>query len=226
MSGNGSIVAISALFDELNVNNSGLLYVYERSGNTFNELNVFEAKIGIGFTITNTNTTVLANSVDISVDGQIIAAGASSDDEGHVYIFEREDVGIGTYIQVQRFTGSQSENGSSFGFSVALSYDGSRLCASSPGEDKVYVFTRSFDGVYFESFIIEKPENSNGFGFSIDISSDGNTIVVAEGTSLNSQKAYVYDFNDVTTKWDLNNILTLNIISNIIIYKTFGDLVL
>lgn len=211
MSGDGNIVAITAPSDELNVNNSGLLYVYERSGNTFNELNVFEAKIGVGFTITNPNTGVLSDSIDISLDGQIIAAGAASDDEGYVYIYEREQVGVGTYLQTQRFTGSQSVIGASaFGYSVALNYNGSILCVSAYGEDRIYVFSRNFDGTYSESATIEEPENSSGFGFSVDISSDGNTIVVVEGLTLGSQKAYVYDFNDVTTKWDLNNILTLN----------------
>lgn len=215
MNGDGNIVAVAAIYDELTVSNSGLLHVYERSGNTFNELNVFEPKIGVGFTITNSNAFVLAFSVDISTDGQIIAAGAPLDDSGYVYIFEREDVGIGTYIQVQRFSGSQTGvSGSLFGYSVALNSNGSILCASSYGEDKVYVFSRNFDGSYSESFIIEQPENSNGFGYRVDISSNGNTIVVAEGLDGSSQKAYVYDFNDVTTKWDLNNILTLNNTSN------------
>lgn len=216
MSGDGSIVAVTAPSDELSVNNSGLLYVYERSGNAFNQLNVFEAKIGVGFTITNPNIGVLSDSIDISVDGQIIVAGAASDDEGYVYIYEREQVGVGTYIQTQRFTGSQSVIGSStFGYSVALNYNGSVLCVSAYGEDRIYVFSRNFNGTYSESATIEEPENSSGFGFSVDISSDGNTIGVVEGLTGSSQKAYIYDFNDVTTKWDLNNVLILNNTSNV-----------
>lgn len=212
MSGDGTIVAVGAPFDEIGFTNGGVLHVYERSGDTFTQLNAFDARSGIGFTTIVNETSVLADSIDITSNGKVISAGALSEDEGYVYLFEREVVGVGTYLRLQRFTGSEAIVGSKFGCSVSFDEFGNTLCVGSYEDNKVYVYSKNVtSGLYAERFIIEEPLARNlGFGYSVDISLQGTTMVISEGGSSGSQYAYIYDFNKVKLKWILNQTIILD----------------
>jgi len=205
VSGDGNIFAVSAPGDEIVGIDSGILYVYERVGNNFNELNAFEP------TTPGAGPRMLAESIDISDNGSIIVAGAANDDAGRVYLYEREGVGVGnTFLSLTTIVGSNAESGDRYGQSVALNANGSRLVVGSPGENSIYIYNRTDSTTYRESKIITDPNsNDNEFGLDVDISSDGNTIVVTEGV-LGSQYVYIYKFDNINFKWVLYQTILLD----------------
>ncbi|KPJ95289.1 MAG: hypothetical protein AMJ55_04180 [Gammaproteobacteria bacterium SG8_15] len=153
--------------------------------------------------------------VILSADGSTLAVGAyredsaakeingdhtdnTATDAGAVYVFTRS----GNIWQQQAYIKAlNSESGDNFGWSVALSADGSTLAVGAVAEDSatdvingdhtdnmatdagaVYIFTRSGNTWQQQAYI--KATNAGEgdyFGVSIDLSADGNTLVVGAG---------------------------------------------
>ena len=153
-------------------------------------------------------------SIALSGDGQTVAVGAISEDSvaqrfngdqnddsarsaGAVYVFSRTG---NTWAQQAYVKASDTEAGDTFGFSVALSFDGNTLAVGAFTEDgagrtinpphdndeinsgALYVFTRQNGGWSEQAYIKgSRSETSDGFGFATAISEDGNTIAVGVG---------------------------------------------
>lgn len=153
-------------------------------------------------------------SIALSGDGQTVAVGAITEDSvaqgfngvqnddsarsaGAVYVFSR----IGnTWAQQAYLKASDTGAGDTFGFSVALNFDGNTLAVGAFMEDgsgrtinpphddlssnagAVYVFMRQ-NGDWSEQAYLKgsRGETSDGFGFATAISEDGNTIAVGAG---------------------------------------------
>jgi len=184
--------------------NTGLVYVFDRNGNSFNQVGI----------LTGSNTgsaDIFGGSVAISADGKTIVVGSPADettlsDTGVVYVFDR----IGnSFNQVGILTGSNSvDAGDNFGFSVAISVDGKTIIAGAPNDELpgsdntgvVYVFDRignSFNrvGILTGSNSVDAGDN---FGFSVSTSSDAKTIVVGAINdelpgSTNTGLVYIFD---------------------------------
>ncbi len=221
LSADGNTLAVGARFEASNAtgvnsggqaNNdadrAGAVYVFTRSGTTWNQQAYIKAS--------NTNGwDWFGHSVALSADGNTLAVGAYFEDSnatgvngdqanngafaaGAVYVFTRSGT---TWSQQAYIKASNTDWGDYFGWSVALSADGNTLAVGARLEDSnatgvnpvggqansgalfnagaVYVFTRSGTSWSQQDYI--KASNTNGwdrFGWSVALSADGNTLAV------------------------------------------------
>ena len=172
---------------------------------------------------------IFGEAVSISADGNYLAIGASREDSnatgingnqadnsasssGAVYIFVRSG---STWVQEAYIKASNTDAGDSFGSTVSLDSDGSRLAVSAIGEDSnatgingnqadnsantsgaVYVFVRSGSTWSQEAYI--KASNTDAFDFfgeTVSISADGNYLAIgadserSNATGINGNQA-------------------------------------
>jgi glutamate synthase domain-containing protein 3 len=206
-SADGKTIIVGAISDEIGANNaSGVVYVYDRVGNSFNQVGILTGSLA-----TNASDS-FGRSVATSADGKTIIVGAASDEigannaSGVVYVFDRAG---NSFNQVGILTGSLAVDASdSFGFSVATSADGKTIIVgaasdeigATTGTGVVYVFDRvgnSFNqvGILTGSLAVDA---SDQFGYSVATSADGKTIVVSAtsdeiGATTSTGVVYVYD---------------------------------
>ncbi|MEZ9231115.1 thrombospondin type 3 repeat-containing protein [Vibrio amylolyticus] len=173
-------------------------------------------------------------SVALSKDGSTMAVGAffedsdasgidgdgsseDAPDSGAVYVYRYEE---GTWVQQAYVKASNVSAGSQFGYSVALSGDGSILAVGASSEDSdgrgidaegvaggapnsgaAYVFRFDTDTWVEEAYI--KSSNSvtgDSFGRAVSLAYDGSTLAVgAHARENGAGAAYVYRF--VTDTW-------------------------
>jgi hypothetical protein len=136
-------------------------------------------------------------SVAVSNDGSTIAVGTNgtSQSANEAYVFTRSGHG---YAETGEVTGSDTQSGDSFGYTVALSGDGNTLAAGSPWHDNLtgaaYVFTQS-GGSWNQ---VAELTASNGvandvFGGVVSLSADGKVLGIgAAGVSSHVGAAYVF----------------------------------
>ncbi len=196
------------------VADSGAVYVFKRSGATWNQQAYLKASNpgasdSFGF------------SVALSADGNTLAVGASSEDSnavginqsetdnsaanaGAVYIFTRSGT---TWSQQAYVKASNTEAGDQFGYRVALSDDGNTMAVTALNEDggtsgvngnqadntasrsgAIYVFTRIGITWTQQAYVkASTPGANDNFGHGLDLSSDGNTL--AAGTWFEASTA-------------------------------------
>ena len=204
-SADGKTIIVGAYADETLVSNSGIVYVFDRVGNSFNQVGI----------LTGSNagsSDEFGKSVATSADGKTIIVGAPIDettvsDTGLVYVFQRSE---NSFNQVGILNGSNAIiGGEKFGCSVATSIDGKSIIVGAKNDGfptasntgLVYVFDRN--GNSFNQVGILTGSNSasaDEFGSSVATSADGKTIVVGVskdefGSNADSGIAYVYDRN-------------------------------
>ena len=207
-SSDGKTIIVGASADETTGSNTGLVYVFDRTGNSFNQVGIINSGI---FADSND---LFGFSVATSSDGKTIIIGSPADDTsvtdtGVAYVFERTG---NSFNQVGILTGSnaiQSED--QFGFSVAISADGKTIAVGAkddevPGANTatgvVYVYDRvlnSFNqvGILTGTFSTQAGDR---FGNSIAISADGKKIVIGamdDEIPSPSSSGAVYVFNRV-----------------------------
>jgi hypothetical protein len=182
-SGDGNVIVVGAKFDETGATAStGVVYVFDRSGNNFTE-------VGIITSSSNAATDVLGHSVSISEDGNTIVASAIGDNNGAVYVFDR--TGINTFNEVGILTGgTYADDSSEFGTRVKISSNGKTIVVGCPnaevdeavdGTGLVHVFDRNPDNTFTRVGVLtgsHASQSSDNFGDLIDVSADGNTIAV------------------------------------------------
>jgi hypothetical protein len=206
ISADGKTIVVGAPVDETTLTDTGLVYVFDRIGNSFNQVGVLTGSNAVN------GSENFGFSVATSSDGKTIIVGAKNDgfptstNTGLVYVFDR----IGnSFNQVGILTGSNSTTGDTFGFSVSTSADGKTIVVGATTDELptstntglVYIFDRN--GNSFNQVGILTGSNSasgDKFGNSIATSADGKTIVVGvpedELISGNTGLAYVYDRNE------------------------------
>jgi len=129
---------------------------------------------------------------------------------GGVYIFTNDD---GTWVLQQKLPTPPMPDSDLFGFSVALSADGSTALVGAqgdtgPAETEVpgaaYIFTRS-DGVWSQQTMLTASDRQVGdhFGVSVALSDSGDTALVGAyvddvGANVGQGSAYVYQRSGVT----------------------------
>ena len=184
---------------------AGAVYVFTRSGTTWSQQAYVKASnTGVG--------DQFGLSVALSADGSTLAVGApgessaatgsngdqtsnSADQAGAVYVFTRSDT---TWSQQAYLKASNTDAADAFGFSVALSADGSTLAVGAYGEASeatgidgtqtsnateqagaIYLFTRSDTTWSQEAYV--KASNTgihDRFGSSVALSTDGSILAV------------------------------------------------
>jgi len=204
-SADGKTIVVGAPIDETTVSDTGLVYVFDRSGNSFNQVGILNGSNAV------TGGEKFGCSVATSVDGRSIIVGAKNDgfptalNTGLVYVFDRNG---NSFDQVGILTGSNSTSGDEFGSSVATSADGKTIVVgvlqdefgSNASSGIAYVYDRngnSFNQVGILTGLYATNTNDN-FGNSVAISADGKTIVVGSlndeppGPLANSGIVYVF----------------------------------
>jgi hypothetical protein len=219
LSAGGNILAVGAVGEDsaaTGVNGhpagdasaSGAVYVFTRdSGSVWTQQVYVKAS----------NTDVSDNfgwSVDLSGDGSTLAVGAINEDSaaigvngnqandsvrdsGAAYVFTRDSGGVWT--QQAYVKASNTDVADFFGWSVALSGDGSTLAVAADGEDSagtgvngaqadnnapesgaVYVFTHDSGGVWTQQAYAKasNTDADDSFGSSVALSDDGTSMAV------------------------------------------------
>ena len=228
LSGDGNTMAVSAPYEasaatgidgdqnDDSIPQAGAVYVFSRSGDTWVQQAYIKAsntgEAGIGDQLGDGDQ--FGFGLALSTDGNTLAVGAISEDSaatgasadqsdnsalsaGAVYVYSRTG---DAWMQQAYVKASNPGGGDLFGYSVALSADGSVLAATAYDEDgsragtnevqddevtgtgALYVF--SLDGSEWMQEAYLKPSNSernDAFGVAVAISADGNTVV---GTAL------------------------------------------
>jgi len=210
-SADGKTIIVGAYNDEQtgSGDSSGVVYVYDRIGSSFNQVGILTGSLAVN------SFDYFGWSVATSADGKTIIVGAYGDEQtgsgdasGVVYVFDR--VG-NSFNQVGILTGSlASDDDDRFGYSVTTSADGKTIVVGASRDEQtgsgsaagvVYVFDRignSFNqvGILTGSLAVDASDN---FGWSVATSADGKTIVVGvlfdeqAGSGASSGVVYVYD---------------------------------
>jgi trimeric autotransporter adhesin len=210
LSGDGSTLAVSAPFADIVVKRSdqsmvtteeaGAVYVFIRKGTQWSQQAYIKAsnirmdglqRVGDEF----------GTSIALSRDGSILAVGAkfeagataevstdfNTEKAGAVYVFTRSG---GTWSQQAYLKAFTIAANDLFGFSIALSGDGSTLAVGAPGEDSaatgtapdagaVYLFTSNGTTWSQEAYIKASDAGMyDEFGASLALSDDGSTLAV------------------------------------------------
>lgn len=145
------------------------------------------------------------SSVAVSADGSTAVVGAFGEDSaaGRVYIFTRNGA-TWSSTPTATFLDPGATANDLFGFSVALSADGTVALIGAPGASayagKVYVLSQS-GGVWntAPSVSIQEPNAASGdlFGYSVSISADGGNSLIGAPSTFNPitdavGQAYIY----------------------------------
>ena len=213
-SADGNTIIVGARDDNLpgSADDSGVVYVYDRVGTTFNEVGILTGSHA------DDENDEFGYSVACSADGNTIIVGTGTDKindgdgNGLVYVFDREySVGIGTtFTQVGILTGSVTGNGNDFGKYLACSADGNIIVVGTPegpvttvpNTGLVYVFNRQGNN-FNEVGILTGTYSYDGiddkFGSAVACSADGKHIIVGAyedelpGSDTDYGLVYVFD---------------------------------
>ncbi len=172
--------------------NSGAVYVFTRSGNTWSQ----QAYVKASNTGEKDEGDQFGYVVTLSGDGTTLAVGAigedsaakgingdqsdnSADGSGAVYVFTRSG---NTWSQQAYVKSSDTVQGLLFGYAVALSAKGNTLAVGAYDEDggrgAVYIFSRTGTTWSQEAHLkASNAERGDSLGCAIAISSDGNTVL-------------------------------------------------
>jgi hypothetical protein len=176
LSGDGSVVAIGAFFNDDSGSNAGHVRIYQDSAGTWTQ---------IGQDIDGENSGDESGwSLSLSDDGSIVAIGAIYNDgngsnSGHVRIYQNS-AGIWTQIGSD-IDGEAADD--HFGYAVSLSADGSILAIGATGNDgggldagRVRIYENSAGTWTQIGQDIDGEADENKFGHSVSLSSDGSTV--------------------------------------------------
>ncbi|MCK9516973.1 MAG: FG-GAP repeat protein [Ottowia sp.] len=154
-----------------------------------------------------------SQSVAISGDGDTVIVGAYQDGDkgfasGSAYIFTRTG---STWTEQAKLLASDGIASDWFGYSVAISADGSTVLIGSRLDDdkgfnsgSAYVFTRSGSTWTQQAKLIASDGAANDyFGSSVTISADGNTAIVGayQDDDLGSASGSAYVFTRTGSTW-------------------------
>lgn len=215
ISADGSTLAVSAPYEDSaatgvngnqqddSASDSGAVYVFVRAGNSWSQQAYIKPsntqtsdKFGFALALSGDGNTLavsatLEDSNARGINGT--QADNSADSAGAVYVFVRNGT---RWLQQAYVKASNADTGDQFGWSVALSHDGSTLAVGAQSEagaatgvngdqadnsaadaGAVYVFARTGTSWTQQAYV--KPSNAQGgdrFGFSLTLSGDGNTL--------------------------------------------------
>jgi hypothetical protein len=208
LSADGNTALIGAyLEDDSGTSNNGAAYVYRRLGGVWSQ----QAKL---LTNDKGNADWFGWSVSLSADGNTALIGAYNRTDGAancgaVYIFTRSGT---TWTQQAKLLASDRDTSDYFGWSVALSGDGSTAVIGASQDESgfnsngaAYIF--AFDGASWAQqakLLTTDREDGDFFGDSVAIASDGNTALIGaynESTPGTTNNGAAYVFTRSGTMW-------------------------
>jgi hypothetical protein len=207
LSGDGSYAIAGEYRDNFEKAATGSAYIWVRSGTSWS----FQSRIRAPDPGPNDYFGV---SVSISSDGSYAIAGEYGSDVpgapfcGAAYIFSRSG---STWSYQSKITAPDPATSDCFGYSVAISGDGSYAIAGAYGDDDVapnsgsaYIFSRSGTSWTYQSKIrAPDPAYDDRFGNSVSISSDGSYAIAGAylGDEGAAQSGAAYIFSRSGTSW-------------------------
>ncbi len=206
----GNIAVIGAIGEASSgTTENGAAYVFIRSGSLWGQ----QAKL---LASDKTDFDKFGASVSISADGVYALIGAYGDDDsgtienGAAYVFKRMG---NSWNEQDKFLASDKATGDMFGYSVALSGDGSTALIGAHYEDDsgttdngaAYIF-RIYGGPSGQQakLLASDKADSDNFGYAVSFSADGNTAVVGaynENDSGTTDNGAVYIFTGSGSTW-------------------------
>jgi len=198
-SGDGSIVAIGAPYNDGNGPSSGHVRVYKNESGTWTQIGQdIDGEAYYNY------TTYGQNGLSLSADGQIVAIGApynydNGSSTGHVRVFQNVS---GTWTQIGQDIDGEAVSDQS-GYSVSLSNDGSIVAIGAPYNDanggssghvRVY---KNESGTWTQiGQDIDGEAASDNSGCSVSLSADGSIVAIGarynDGNGSNSGHVRVY----------------------------------
>ena len=159
---------------------AGQVWVYTRSGSTWS--------VEDELTVTGIGNSLFGTTVDISSDGNTLAAGAPNDDSltGAIWVFTRSGT---TWNSPTKLTVTGVSTGEQFGYSVGISGDGYTLAAGARNYNSnagaIFVFTRSGPLSWNEPIKLDSlgPGQIN-LGNSLSLSDDGYHLAGGQPTAV------------------------------------------
>jgi hypothetical protein len=219
VSSDGTTALIGAAEDEDPTGEEvGSVYVFTESGGSWSQQQKLSPSDGDG-------NDRFGESVAVSSDGTTALIGANQDDadpngdaEGSAYVFTENE---GTWSQQQKLTAADADREERFGFSVAVSSDGTTALIGAAGNvelnaDRVgsaYVFTQS-GGTWSQQQKLSPSDGTVGdrFGESVAVSGDGTTALIgAEDDEEDPNGAFArsaYVFTESGGTWSQQQKLT------------------
>lgn len=201
----GTYLAVSAPNEDTGGSNSGMVYVFSRSGSTWTQ----EAQIQSSPV---SSSDVFGKALAFNDEGDVLAVGAFSYDdtftnEGSVLIYTRSGT---TWTQQQRIGASVKSASQYFGAAIDMDSSGDIIAITADGDDglrgAVYVFSKN-GGTYTETtklvasdtYAGQRLGGNNVFSSrqgAIGVSSNGGDIVVGasldDGAATDAGTAYVF----------------------------------
>ncbi|MCP4136465.1 MAG: hypothetical protein GY754_36185 [bacterium] len=174
VSSDGSTVVVGAYLDMF-----GSAYVYCRTGSAWNQTAKLIAADGAG-------GDYLGRTVAVSSDGSTIVLSAYGDDDnggdsGSVYVYNW----TGIAWDQTKLIAVDGAYGDHFGWSVAVSSDGSTVVVGAINDDdngessgSAYVYNWTGSSWDQTKFIANDGAAGDCFGYSVAVSSDGSTVIV------------------------------------------------
>jgi hypothetical protein len=189
---------------------SGAVYVYTRNGNRWVEQADIRAsnpdaddQFGYGISLSADGNTLVVSapyedSAATGINGN--QADNSMPNSGAVYVFSRTGATWSQQAYVKASNTGEKDEGDQFGYSVAVSGDGSTLAVGAIGEDSsatgingnqgdnsangagaVYLFTRN-GGTWAQQAYIKssRPARNIMYGYSVSLSANGDTLAIGE----------------------------------------------
>ena len=211
ISGDGSILAIGAPYNDGNGIDSGLarMYTYNTNTNTWDQLgsDIQGAFNSVGMAITGDR---LGYAVSLSSDGSTVAISSPfyQLDDGRVHVYS-----YNTNTSDWELVGSEilCLGGSWFGFSVSLSSDGGTLAIGLPrgfvnGATEIYTYNTNTDTWEQKGSRIVGETTNDDSGTSVSLSLDGSVVAVGapfnSGGGPSSGHVRVHAYNNNTGDWE------------------------
>jgi len=219
LSSNGDILAVSAHREDTNGTNTGAVYTFTRSSNTWFPQAFIKNTLPLAYEN-------FGQSVSLSGDGTVLAVGSPGNDSnatgingdptntsangsGTAYLFTFDG---SNWVQEAFIKASNTETSDLFGSSVTLSYDGSILAIGSIEEDSnatglngnetdnsisnsgaVYLFKRISGNWALQAYMKSSVTGNNAyFGVSIDLSPNGETLSIGARGENGGGAVYLY----------------------------------
>jgi hypothetical protein len=212
LSADGTTALIGANYKTVGANShQGVAYVFGRSGSYWTQLAELTAADGVA-------QDEFGSAVAMSTDGTTALIGAPYQNAGHgaVYVFNANG---GNWTRQQTLTAADGAPSDDFGWSVALSADGTtaligadfKTLGGHPTQGAAYVFTRGGTS-WSQQAELNAADGapSDFFGDSAALSADGSTALIgALGKSApNSEQGAAYVFTRSGTSWTQQQELT------------------
>jgi hypothetical protein len=223
----GDRIVVGAQYDERAGGNgsSGLAYIFIKSDSTWREQQVLSGSFAVDA------SDLLGCAVSMNGSGDRLIVGAYGDETtgigtGTAYIFSSGSTG---WIETSVLTGSYTQDGEHFGYSVSMNHAGDRVVVGAKLDDisdtgsygLVYVFSSGSTGwqqasVLTGTYAIDQ---SDSFGNTVAFDASGSQIVVGApddehpsyaGNSGSAGLAYVYTSKQTIDLWPLKSLSSQN----------------